>query len=171
MLNGIHTGAVRLLFQSDREVGVLVPVERAGPLTPPHAAQRDMLCLLSSSSSGSSRGEGTRGQGKAARPRPGFNNWSSSCGTLDQLKTRGIATTTSSDPHTAPLTNPDQANLVLHRVVLVPDNVARVTVRLRNGQTVRLSVHDNTYRYVSDSLTPELFKTTWFDVSGQVITH
>jgi hypothetical protein len=58
----------------------------------------------------------------------------------------------------------------VHRVTLVPDGVARVTVRLRHRRFVTVPVRDNVYRYTIHE-SPAAMGTIWFDAAGRRIDH
>jgi hypothetical protein len=145
-INGIHVDGIRVLFRTPREIAVLVPAERVGPKG---YALRHVLCLMSSSYD--------------------FRGWGMSCGDVDQLRSTGIQTGTSpSAPQTYTAT--DRPGPTVREIALVPDGVARVTVRLRHGRSVTVPVHDNTYKYVIHE-SPAMMGTIWYDAAGQRIDH
>jgi hypothetical protein len=155
MMNGIHTAAIRVIFQNPREIAILVPVEEH--FAPTRHAGRDGLCLLSSSAA-------------SAQPAKYRRGWGGTCGDLEMLRTSGIGTGTSPDPGGALVINGLPRHPRIRRVVLVPDGVARVTVRLRHGRSVTVPVHDNVYRYTTTA-SPAFMGTIWLDAAGNRIDH
>ena len=99
-INGIHTDAIRVLFQNRREIVVLVPVRRNGSLHHEPGPQRDALCLMSSSYA-DARTFTYRQKGPVRRERrpAGFvNGWSVNCGDTRSLRHSGVQGGTSPDP-------------------------------------------------------------------------
>jgi hypothetical protein len=171
IINGIHTDAIRVIFQTPREIAILVPAERFGPQSHPESLVRHGLCLMSASKSAARTMTVTR-HGKPTKIRfpAGFAGWGSSCGDLETLRTSGIATGTSPDPSGGLIINGYPRHPTLRRVVLVPDGVARVTVRLRHGRSVTVPVRDNVYRYTTTE-SPASMGAMWFDADGKRIDH
>jgi len=162
-ISGIHTDALRVITSTPREVAILIPVERYGS----RATQRDGLCLMSSSYS---RARTVKFGDRTTKIPAGFGGWGSTCGTLKNVRTTGIETGTTDDPSGGLIINGKPKNVIQHRVTLVPDGVARVTVRLRGGRTVTVPVHDNIYRFDIRGTSANL-GTTWYDTGGQRIDH
>jgi hypothetical protein len=168
MINGIHTDAIRVIFHGPRELTVLVPAERIGHRVKGVAAsktiQRDVLCLMSASSPDARTWTVTqRGKPKTIRVPAGYTGWGMTCGGLDMLRTTGIQTGTSPGPGLPKLP-------AVRRVTLVPDGVARVTVRLRHRRSVTVPVRDNVYHYTTNE-SPAYMGTIWFDAAGHRIDH
>jgi hypothetical protein len=145
-VNGVHVDGIRVVFRTSREIAVLVPAERAGPKG---FATRHVLCLMSSSYD--------------------FRGWGMSCGDVDQLRSRGIQTGTSPSAPQA-FTTTDRPGPSVREIAVVPDGVARVTVRLRHGRSVTVPVKDNIYKYVIHE-SPAMMGTVWLDASGHRIDH
>ncbi len=82
----------------------------------------------------------------------------------------GIQTGTSPDGSGGLVLDGHPERVTNRRVTLVPDGVARVTVRLRGGRSVTVSVHDNVYRYTIRRVSADL-GTVWFDTAGRRINH
>jgi hypothetical protein len=154
LMNGIHTDAIRVIFQTAREIAILVPVERFGP---PGRAHHHGLCLLSSSAGSTPQTAGRR-------------SWGGSCADLEQLRTSGIAVGTQPNASGGMLVEGRPQDPTIRQVVLVPDGVARVTVRLRHGRSVTVPVRDNVYRYTTTE-SPAFMGTLWFDAAGRRIDH
>lgn len=112
------------------------------------STQRDVLCLMSTSYQDARTWTITQGR----RPRTvgvpaGYGGWSMTCGGLHMVRTTGIQTGTSPDSSDGLILDGLPKRPTLRVVVLVPDGVARVTVRLRHGHSVTVPVRDNVYRY------------------------
>jgi hypothetical protein len=101
---------------------------------------------------------------------PAGYNWGGTYGTLETLRTTGIQTGTSPDGSGGLVLDGHPERVTNRRVTLVPDGVARVTVRLRGGRSVTVSVHDNVYRYTIRGVSADL-GTVWFDAAGRRINH
>ena len=86
------------------------------------------------------------------------------------LRTTGIQTGTSSDASGGLIINGLPKHPTVHRVTLVPDGVAGVTVRLRHRRFVTVPVRDNVYRYTIHE-SPAAMGTIWFDAAGRRIDH
>lgn len=180
-INGIHTGAIRVISREPRELSVLVPAERFGhrlPLGPDgtrpavSGIQRDALCLMSTSRQDRPRSFTTTSHGKSRTVRfpAGYTGWGVTCGGLDMLRTTGIGTGTSPDGSGGLVVNGHPENITIRRVTLVPDGVARVTVRLRHGRSVTVPVRDNVYRYTTHDI-PIQLGTIWYDAAGRRVDH
>jgi len=100
----------------------------------------------------------------------GFAGWGTTCGDLSMLRTSGIQTGTSPDPSGGLIINGLPRHPTLRRVVLVPDGVARVTVRLRHRRSVSVPVRGNVYRYTTTE-PPAAMGALWFDAAGRRIDH
>lgn len=174
-INGIHTDAIRVISHGPRELAVLVPADRVGPhiegVPASISIQRHVLCLMATSYSDARTMTITQhGKPKTIRFPAGYTGWGVICGGLDTLRTTGIQAGTSPDASGGLIINGLPKHPALHRVTLVPDGVARVTVRLRHKRTVTVPVHDNVYRYtIHDS--PAYMGTIWFDAAGHRIDH
>ena len=96
----------------------------------------------------------------------GYNDWGSTCGTLETLRTSGIQTDTAPASSVAGRTE----SVVSRIVVLVPDGVASARVRVRGGHFVTVGVHDNVYSYTIHG-SPANLGTTWLDAAGHPIDH
>jgi hypothetical protein len=169
LVNGVHTDAIRVVLQTRREVAVLVPVERAGP-SDHRAAMQDALCLLSASYARPYTWTITQhGRPHKIRFRAGYTGWSESCGDLSTLRTTGIATGTSPNPNSPPITTARPTHFTLRRVVLVPDGVARVTVRLPDSQPLVVTVRDNVYQYITHTFPGYARANAWYDAAGRLI--
>jgi hypothetical protein len=154
LMNGIHIDAIRVIFQTPREIAILVPVERFGPRG---RATRDGLCLLASSAGSTPQTRGRR-------------SWGGSCAGFAQLRTSGIATGTQPNASGGMLVEGRPQDPTIREVVLVPDGVARVSVRLRHGRWVTAPVRDNVYRYTTTE-PPAAMGALWFDARGSRIDH
>lgn len=168
LINGIHTDAIRVIYQSPRELVTLIPVERSGQIDAglPRPT-RNVLCLVSSSYA-HARTMALPSGHKWHLPK-GYAGWGAQCGGLDMLRTTGIATSTTADGSGGIMTGPP-THLTLHRVTLVPDGVARVKVRLRHGRSITVPVHNNAYRYTVHYI-PIQLGTIWYDATGHRINH
>ncbi len=167
-IDGVHTDGIRVLFQTPREFAMVVPAERSGPAGFRH---RDVLCLMSTSFSRAKAIPIRRhGKRRTIRLPSGFAGWGMTCGEMERLRTTGIATGTTPDPDSALIVNGVPRRPTIRQVVLVPDGVARVTVRLRHRRTVTVPVHDNVYRYTIHGF-PAQMGTLWFDADGRRIDH
>lgn len=145
-IDGVHVDGIRVLFRTPREIAVLVPAERVGP---EGFRLRHVLCLMSSS-----------------HP---FGGWGMACGDAEQLRTTGIQVGTSPSAAQA-YTVTDRPGPTVREIALVPDGVARVTVRLRHGRSVTVPVRDNIYKYVIHE-SPAMMGTIWLDAAGRRIDH
>lgn len=177
MINGIHTDAIRVIFHGPRELTVLVPAERIGHRVKGLAASktihRHVLCLMSASDQDARTWTVTQhGKPKTIHFPAGYNGWGMTCGGLDMLRTTGIQTGTSTPFTPAAIrAGPGLPKLpVVRRVTLVPDGVARVTVRLRHGRSVTVPVRDNVYHYTTHE-SPAYMGTIWLDAAGRRIDH
>jgi hypothetical protein len=174
-INGIHTDAIRVIFHGPRQLAVLIPAERVGHpvkgVPSSKTIQRHALCLMSTSYQQARTWKFTQhGKPKTIHRPAGYPGWSMSCGGLDMLRTTGLQTGTSPQPSGGLIVNGRPAHLTINRVTLVPDGVARVTVRLRHGRSITVPVRDNVYRYtIRDS--PASMGTIWFDAAGRRIDH
>ena len=160
-IDGIHTDAIRVVTDTPREVAILIPVERFGP------GRSDGLCLMSSSYAGART---VRFGDRTEKLPAGFTGWGFTCGNLDTVRATGLETGTTSDPSGGLIVNGKPANLLQHRVAVVPDGVARVAVRLRGGRTVTVPVRDNVYRFDIRGVSANL-GTLWYDANGNRIDH
>lgn len=174
-INGIHTDAIRVISREPRELSVLVPVERVGHslkgVPASISTQRDALCLMSTSYQEARTWRIRQGgKPKTIRFPAGYGGWGMTCGGLDRVRTTGIQTGTSPDSSGGLILNGLPRHPTLRMVVLVPDGVARVTVRLRHGRSVTVPVRDNVYRYTIRE-SPASMGTIWFDAAGRRIDH
>jgi hypothetical protein len=175
MINGIHTDAIRVIFHGPRELAVLVPAERVGRyvkgVPSSKTIRRHALCLMSTSYQDARTWKITQhGKPKTIHVPAGYNAWGFTCGALDMLRTSGIQTGTSPDASGGLIVNGLPRRPTIRRVTLVPDGVARVTVRLRHGRSITVPVRDNVYRYTIHEF-PASMGTIWFDAAGQRIDH
>lgn len=173
-INGIHTGAIRVLFRAPREVVVLVPAQRAGPriksVPSSTSTQRDALYVMAGSYQNARTWKITSG-GKPKTIRfPAGYHWGATAGTLQTLRTTGIQTGTSPNPSGGLVLNGQPPRSANRRVTLVPDGVARVRVRLRGGRSITVPVRNNVYRYTIHGVSANL-GTIWFDAAGRRIDH
>jgi hypothetical protein len=170
VVNGIHTDAIRVLFQNAREVVLLVPVRRVGVVDHPENVQRDQLCLMSATyTKGRTVRFRQKGRTRVERIPAGYAGWGSHCGDLKRLRKTGIQAGTSPEDYGGVITSATEMNRTRTRwTVLVPDGVARVTVRVRGGKTVTGTVHDNVYQYTITGPGANL-GSTWYDAKGNRI--
>jgi hypothetical protein len=172
-INGIHTDAIRVIFHGPRELVLLVPAERVGHPVRGVASStiRHALCLMSASYQDARTWRITQhGKPKTIHFPAGYNGWGMTCGGLDILRSTGIQSGTSPDGGVVRIIHGLLKHPTLNMVTLVPDGVARVTVRLRHGRSVTVPVRDNVYRYtIHDS--PASMGTIWFDAAGRRIDH
>ena len=170
-INGIHTDAIRVIFRDRGQVAILVPAERIGNPVHPATLQRHLLCLISSSHAASQTiNVIDHGKRKIIHLRAGDTGWGWTCGDTTMLRTSGIQTGTSPDASGGLVVNGRANWPVQNRITLVPDGVARVTVRLRHRQTVTVPVHNNVYRYTTRD-SPAFMGTIWYDTQGRRIDH
>lgn len=174
MVDGIHTDAIRVIAHGRREVTVLIPVQRIGGrvegVPPSRSMQRNVLYVMSASyQHARTRTITSGGKTKTIRFPAGYN-WGGTYGTLETLRTTGIQTTTSPDGSGGLVLDGHPERITNRVVTLVPDGVARVTVRLRGGRSVSVPVHDNVYRYTIRGISASL-GTVWFDAAGRRIDH
>ncbi len=168
-ITGIHTDAIRVIYQSPRELVVLIPAEHTGPSIPnvPHITHRNVMCLVSSSYA---RGRTMAlPSGHTWYLPQGYSSWGMRCGGLDMLRSAGIATSTTPDGSGGIRAGPP-THITLHRVTLVPDGVARVTVRVPHGRAITVPVHNNVYRYTTHDI-PIQLGAIWYDANGHRINH
>lgn len=151
-MNGIHTDSIRVLFQNEREIVVLIPVRRVGDVRHPVSVQRDVLCLMSSSYS-RARTLRLRQKGRMTTERipAGFAGWGGTCGDLKRLRRTGLQSGTSPKADGGMVTN---ASEVQHRTTRMTCSCAR-RGRSRRGARAwwqdghrqrarqRLPVHDH----------------------------
>lgn len=168
-INGIHTDAIRLIYQGPREAVVLIPAERVGPnhKGQPFPVERNALCLMSGSYQDARSTIVTSGGKPKTMRFPAGYTWGMACGGLEMLRTTGIQTGTSPDGGGLVIDGHPE-HVINRRVTLVPDGVASVNVRLRHGRSVTVPVRDNVYRYTIHGVSAYL-GTTWFDATGQRI--
>jgi hypothetical protein len=169
-INGIHTDAIRVIYHGPRELAVLVPAERVGHVVKgvpsSRTVQRHVLCLMSTAYQDARTWTVTQhGKPNTIRFPAGFNGWGMTCGQLEQLRTTGIETGSGVLIHNGLPKHP-----TIRRFALVPDGVARVTVRLRHGRYITVPVRDNHYTYTIYDF-PAAMGTIWFDASGHRIDH
>ncbi|HWH09998.1 MAG TPA: hypothetical protein VG165_02635 [Solirubrobacteraceae bacterium] len=172
-INGIHTDAIRVIADRPRELSLLVPVERGGPLNVPGSASihRNVLCLMSTSyHDAMTQTIEQAGKAETIRYPAGYDGWGITCGNLTTLRTTGIATGSSPSPSGGLIVNGNASQVINRRITLVPDGVARVTVRVRGGHSITVPVHDNVYEYTIHGIQADL-GTMWFDADGHRINH
>jgi hypothetical protein len=170
-INGIHTDAIRVIFHGPRELTVLVPAQRMGIVRHPSTLRRDVLCLMSTSYEDARTATITQhGKPTTVRFPAGYNSWGMTCGGLDMLRTSGIQTGTSPDATGGLVINGLPKHPADRRITLVPDGVARVTVRLRHRRSITVPVRDNVYRYTTHE-SPAYMGTIWYDANGHRIDH
>lgn len=168
-INGIHTDAIRLIYQGPREAIVLIPAERVGPnhQGEPFPVQRNALCLMSGSYQHAQKIVVTSGGKPKGIRLPAGYTWGMACGGTKMLRTTGIQTGT--NPSGGGLVvDGHPKHLINRRVTLVPDGVASVKVRLRHGRSLTAPVRDNVYTYTIHGVSAYL-GTTWFGPTGQRI--
>jgi hypothetical protein len=159
-INGIHTDAIRVVHHGPREVVVLIPAERVGPHGKGQRvhAERNDLCLMS----GAYQKASTVGTLRF----PAGYSWGMACGGMDRVGSTGLET-----GYGGRIVGRGKfAEVTSHRVTLVPDGVARVTVRLRGGRSVTVPVVDNVYSYTIHG-SPAYLGTTWLGADGRRIAH
>jgi hypothetical protein len=167
VIDGVHTDAVRVLFQNRREVAVLIPAQR-GPRHGLPGERKHVLCLMAASYA-EARTMTIKQKGKRKRIRvpAGYDGWGGTCAGMDRLRKTGIEVGTSPDGSGMAFTGRPE-KLTLRRIVLVPDGVARVKVRLRQRRYVTADVHANVYAFIRHD-SPASMGSTWYDAEGRVI--
>ena len=156
-INGVHVNDVRVLRHHAGGITLLVPAERVGrhDMGYPSDVHRQVLCVL------------TTFRGGARQP----SGAGQVCGGLHQLRTTGIGLSTALGSNRLRKTS---AGLLANQFVtdtLVPDGVARVTVRVRGGRTITLPVINNVFQFISRNGPPPYLGTRWFDAHGRPIAH
>lgn len=163
-IDGVHTDAIRVLFQNRREVAVLIPAQQG-----PRGIGGDVLCLMSASYAEAQTITLTqRGERRRMRLPAGYSGWGGTCAGIDRLRKTGIAVSTRPDGGGVMTTDPRRAKFTLRVITLVPDGVARVKVRLRQRRFVTAGVRGNVYQYTRRDI-PANLGSTWYDAQGRVI--
>ncbi|HEY4096859.1 MAG TPA: hypothetical protein VGM33_15165 [Baekduia sp.] len=160
LINGIHTDAIRVVHHGPREVVVLIPAERVGPHERGRRlpVERNVLCLMS--------GSYLPATSLKTIHLPAGYSWGMACGGMDRVGSTGLETGYGGRI----VGRGTPAKVTSRRVTLVPDGVARVTVRLRGGRSVTVPVKDNVYSYRIHG-SPAYLGTTWFGADGRRIEH
>ncbi|WP_210491239.1 hypothetical protein [Patulibacter sp. SYSU D01012] len=122
---GVHVEGIRILRRHRDRTILLVPLQRVGPPGIGRDRElRDALCVYETDVPGAAGPPGTvTTRSGAAVPLPQHVS-GAACGTLADLRRRGIGGTTAG---------------------LVPDGVARVRLTARDGETLTAPVRDNYY--------------------------
>jgi hypothetical protein len=148
-INGVHTDGIRVLRRRTDGVTLLMPVERIGRHDAgyPSTVRRQVLCLFTSIRIAVGAHAAPRGLVAGA-----------SCGDLRRLRSGEIGTGERA-----------RSGFILNG--LVPDGVARVTMRFNGSRTIAAAVRDNLWEVRIGKGIPLGLKVRWFDTHGRLIRH